>query len=185
MYVYIYILYTYIYVYMYIYIYIICIHIYIYTYTLYIYINIDIDIDIYVYKCANIYIWLYICILLALPQPRCIYWNDSFSIVYILQRLNQHRAYIAMPHVVVFHTWTCVPYIIHARVIALCTPKAWLPTRVPKEEFGRMIFEKNLPWRTVLKFSQRRRQLPVEVRRGAGTCDDPCILACYCSSTSL
>jgi len=46
----------------------------------------------------------------------------------------------------------------------------------PKEEFGRMIFEKNLPWGTVLMLSQRRRQVLVEVRGGAGTCEAPCIL---------
>jgi len=40
---------------------------------------------------------------------------------------------------------------------------------------GRFL-EKNLPWGTILKFSQRHWQLLVEVRRGAGTCEDPCIL---------
>jgi len=37
-------------------------------------------------------------------------------------------------------------------------------------------FWKNLPLETVLKFSQCRRQLPVEVRRGANSCDDQRIL---------
>jgi len=35
--------------------------------------------------------------------------------------------------------------------------------------------KKNPPWGTILKFSQRRLQLLVVVRRGAGTCDDPYI----------
>jgi len=67
-------------------------------------------------------------------------------------------------------------YIYIYMYIVLRTPEERLPSGSPKEEFGRMIFEKNLPWGTVLKFSQRCRQLLVEVRRGAGTCDDPCIL---------
>ena len=57
--------------------------------------------------------------------------------------------------------------------------------RALKEEFSQMIFEKNLPWGTVLKFSHRRRQLLVEVRHGARTCDVPCILDYHCSSASL
>ena len=61
-----------------------------------------------------------------------------------------------------------------------------LTSVAPKEEFGRMI-KKNLPWGTVLKLSNRRRQLLVysEVRRGAGTCEAPCILNYHCSSASL
>jgi len=34
------------------------------------------------------------------------------------------------------------------RSSALRTPEEMLPLGAPKEEFGRMIFEKNLPWRT-------------------------------------
>jgi len=45
---------------------------------------------------------------------------------------------------------------------ALCTPEGRLPSGGPKKEFGRMIFEKNLPWGTVLNFSQRHRQVLVE-----------------------
>jgi len=52
-----------------------------------------------------------------------------------------------------------------------------LPSGAPKEEFGRMIFEKILPWGAVLKISQQRQQVLVGVRRGAGTCEAPCILA--------
>jgi len=37
-----------------------------------------------------------------------------------------------------------------------------LPSGAQKEEFGRMIFEKNLPWRTILNFSQQCRQVVVE-----------------------
>jgi len=37
-------------------------------------------------------------------------------------------------------------------------------------------FRKKLPRGTVLTFSQRRQQLLVEVRHGAGTREDPCIL---------
>jgi len=48
-----------------------------------------------------------------------------------------------------------------------------------------MIFEKNLLWRTVLKFSQGRRQVLVEVRRGAETCDAPCILGRVLDSTIM
>jgi len=50
----------------------------------------------------------------------------------------------------------------------LRTPKERIPSGrsgVPKEEFSLRIFEKNLPWGTVLKFSQYRRLL-AEVRRG-------------------
>jgi len=69
---------------------------------------------------------------------------------------------------------------------ALRTPEERLPSGGPKEEFGRMIFiQKNLLWGTVLKFSQRRGQLLVKVRRGAGTCDAPCTLDYHCSSASL
>ena len=49
------------------------------------------------------------------------------------------------------------------------------PEGPPKDPRDWMIFGKNLPWKTVLKFIQRRRQLLVQVRRGAGTCDDLCI----------
>ena len=52
-----------------------------------------------------------------------------------------------------------------------------LPSGAPKEEFGRMIFKKNLAWGAVLKLSQQRQQVLVGVRRGAGTCEAPCILA--------
>jgi len=45
---------------------------------------------------------------------------------------------------------------------ALRTPEERLPSGAPKEEFGRMIFQKNLPWGTVLDFGQRRRQVFVE-----------------------
>ena len=55
------------------------------------------------------------------------------------------------------------------------TPEERLPSGAPKEEFGHMIFEQNLSWGTVLKISQRRRQVLVEVRRGVGTCEAPCI----------
>ena len=67
--------------------------------------------------------------------------------------------------------------------IALRTPEKRLPSVVPGEEFGGMIF--NLPFGAVLKFSLRRRQLLVEVRLGAGTCDAPCKLDYDCSSASL
>ena len=43
---------------------------------------------------------------------------------------------------------------------------------VPKEEFDERFLKRNLQWGTVLMFSQRRRQLLVEVKRGAGMCDD-------------
>jgi len=59
---------------------------------------------------------------------------------------------------------------------ALRTPKERLPSGVPKEEFIRMILEKNLPWGSVLKFCQCPRQLLVDVKCGKGTYDDPCIL---------
>jgi len=47
------------------------------------------------------------------------------------------------------------------------TPEERLPSGVPKEEFGRMILQKNLTWGTVLVFShgQRSLQLLVEVGR--------------------
>jgi len=67
------------------------------------------------------------------------------------------------------------------RFHAMRTPEEKLLSGGPKEEFGRMIFskknfKKNLPRGTVLKFSHRRRQLLVEVRRGARTCDARCML---------
>jgi len=68
---------------------------------------------------------------------------------------------------------------------ALRTPEESLPSGAPKEEFGWMIFETKSSLGTVLKFSQHCRQLLVEVRRGAGTCEAPCILEYYCSSASL
>jgi len=45
---------------------------------------------------------------------------------------------------------------------ALRTPQERLPSGGPKEEFGRMIFQKNVPWGTVLNFGQRRRQVLAE-----------------------
>jgi len=69
--------------------------------------------------------------------------------------------------------------------VALRTLEERLSSGSPQEEFGRMIFEKNLPWGTVLKFSLRRRQVLVEVRHGAGTCEAPCILDYHRSSASL
>ena len=50
-----------------------------------------------------------------------------------------------------------------------------LKERLPKEKFSRTIFEEKFPSGSVLKFSQCLRQLLVEVRRGAGKCDDQCI----------
>jgi len=60
---------------------------------------------------------------------------------------------------------------------ALRTPEERLPSGAPKEEFGWMIFETKSSLGTVLKFSQHRRQLLVEVRRGAGKCQAQCITA--------
>jgi len=59
---------------------------------------------------------------------------------------------------------------------ALRTPNKRVFSGVPTEEFSGMIFEKNRPWGSVLKFCQCPRQLLLEVRCGAGMCDDPCIL---------
>jgi len=59
-----------------------------------------------------------------------------------------------------------------------------------RENLAGWFLKNNLPWGTEIKFSQCRRQLLVEVRCVAGTCDDPCILACiyrpihHCSSAS-
>jgi len=50
------------------------------------------------------------------------------------------------------------------------------------EEFGRMIFQKKSSLGNRTKVL---RQLLVEVRRGTGTCDAPCILDHHCSSASL
>jgi len=74
---------------------------------------------------------------------------------------------------------------LHGQSSTLRTTHEILSPGAPEEDFGRTIFKKNLPWGTVLKFSQRRRQLLVEVRRGAGTCAAPCILDYHCSSASL
>jgi len=56
-----------------------------------------------------------------------------------------------------------------------------VPSGVPKEEFNRMIFKNNLPGGSVLKFRQYSWQprLLVDVRRGAGMFDDPCILVSF------
>ena len=61
---------------------------------------------------------------------------------------------------------------------ALHTQEERPPSGAPKEELesGQMIFEKKSSLEDQLKISQRRRQLLVEVRRGARTCDTPCIL---------
>jgi len=53
------------------------------------------------------------------------------------------------------------------------TPEERFPSGAPKEEFGWMIFEKKSSLGNVLNLSHRPRQLLVEVRRGAGTCDVP------------
>jgi len=50
-------------------------------------------------------------------------------------------------------------------------PEESFPSGTPK-----MIFEKNLSWGNVLKFSQCCRQLLVGRGARARTCDDPCIL---------
>jgi len=68
---------------------------------------------------------------------------------------------------------------------ALRTRKERLPSGVPKEEFNQMFLEKNLPWGSVLMFSQCRQQLLVDVRRGAGTCDDPCKVGSILYSTFM
>jgi len=59
--------------------------------------------------------------------------------------------------------------------LARCVPRKEASLRGPEMTIW-PVLDKNLPWGTVLKFSQRHRQLLVEVRRGAGTCEDPCIL---------
>jgi len=71
---------------------------------------------------------------------------------------------------------------LHVHPYALRTPEESLPSGAPKEEFGRMIFQKksSLGDRTKVP-----RQLLMEVRRGTGTCDAPCILDQHCSSASL
>jgi len=44
-----------------------------------------------------------------------------------------------------------------SRISALLTPEERLPSGAPEEEFGRMIFQKNLPWVTVLNhFSPKK-----------------------------
>jgi len=45
-----------------------------------------------------------------------------------------------------------------------------------RKYLARWFLKKNLPWGIVLKFCERRRQVLGEVRRGAGTCEVPCIL---------
>ena len=57
--------------------------------------------------------------------------------------------------------------------MALCSPKERLPSGVPKEEFGRMIFGTKSSLGDRTKYIQRCRQVLVEVRRGAGTCENP------------
>jgi len=59
------------------------------------------------------------------------------------------------------------------RVYALRTPEKRLPSGAPKEEFGRMIFQKKSSMGDHTKVP---RQLLVEVRLGDGTRDAPCIL---------
>ena len=64
----------------------------------------------------------------------------------------------------------------------LRTPEERSPSGAPKEEFGRMIFQKksSLGDRTKVLW-----QLLVEVRRGTATSDAPCILDHPCRSVSL
>jgi len=75
---------------------------------------------------------------------------------------------------------------------AFRTPFDWLPTGAPKEEFGRMIFQKKYSLgdrilKLLMNCTEFRRSfnLLVEVRRGAGTCDAPCILDPHCGSASF
>jgi len=66
-----------------------------------------------------------------------------------------------------------------------CVPgRRGYPQGSRRKNLAGWFLKKNLPWGNELKFSQRRRQLLVEVRRGAATCDDPCILDYFCSSAS-
>ena len=64
----------------------------------------------------------------------------------------------------------------------LRTPEKRLPSGAPKDEFGRMTFQKKS---SLGDHSKGPRQLLVEVRRGTGTCDTTFILDHHCSSASL
>jgi len=69
---------------------------------------------------------------------------------------------------------------------AQCVPRRrGFPQGSRRKHLSAWFLKNNLPCGTVLMFSHRRLQLLVEVWRGAGMCDDPCILAYYCSSASL
>ena len=57
-----------------------------------------------------------------------------------------------------------------------------LPSGDPQEEFGRMIFQKKSSLGDRIKV---QRQTLVEVRRGTGTCDAPCILERVLDSTFI
>jgi len=54
----------------------------------------------------------------------------------------------------------------------LCNPEERLPSGAPKEEFGRIILEKKS---STGDHTKVKSTTLVEVRRGAGTCDAPCI----------
>jgi len=73
------------------------------------------------------------------------------------------------------HSWPIRVRFLHpwSAPSALRTPEEGLPSGAPKEEFGRMIFEKKSSLG-----DRAKAQSPtlVELRRGAGTCDAPCLL---------
>ena len=66
---------------------------------------------------------------------------------------------------------------LYRRILRVAYPGGEASLGAPKEELGRMIFEKKSSLGDRAKV-----QSPtlVEVRRGAGTCDVPCILDYHC-----
>ena len=65
----------------------------------------------------------------------------------------------------------------HTHVSARCVPLSrGFPQGSQRKNLAGRLLKTSIPWGTVPKISLRRRQMLVEVRRGAGMCDDSCIL---------
>jgi len=113
-----------------------------------------------IYLIISLYIsWCILCI--GIIKISCIYLCDL------------HCSDLCLSIIICFILW---------KHCALRTPEERLPSGALKEEFGWMIFQKKSSLGDRTKVS---RQLLVEVRRGAGTCDAPCTLNHHCSSASL
>jgi len=101
----------------------------------------------------------------TIPHP-ALHW--SISIVSVLQTFTLSCSFTFL-----FYDWLI------SSSSPCVTSRRGLPQRSRRTNLAGWFVKKNLPWESVLKFRQCPWQLLVDVRRGARTFDDPCILVSF------